>query len=97
MNDLAACQYTLLSALCELIDNSVQATRRNERPMKRAIQITINTKHADPACRTMLLTDNGEGFNAAASEEFATLGTSERARAERESKQASERERETHM
>lgn len=76
MNDLAACQYTLLSALCELIDNSVQATRRNERPMKRAIQIIMNTKHTDPACRTMLLTDNGEGFNAAASEEFATLGTS---------------------
>ena len=74
LDDLAACQYTLLSALCELVDNSVQATRRNERPLKREICITINTNHADPSSRTVVVSDNGEGFNAAASEEFATLG-----------------------
>ena len=74
LDDLAACQYTLLSALCELIDNSVQATRRNEAHTKRKIDITMNTVDDDPACRTLVISDNGEGFDAAASEEFATLG-----------------------
>ena len=74
LDDLAACQYTLLSALCELVDNSEQATRRNERPLRREIRISMNTQHSDPACRTVVITDNGEGFNAEASEEFATLG-----------------------
>ena len=74
LDDLAACQYTLLSALCELVDNSVQATRGNERPQKREIRIIMDTSHADPACRTVKIEDNGEGFSAAASEEFATLG-----------------------
>jgi len=67
-------QYTLLSALCELVDNSVQATRSNERALGRKICVTMNTSHADPASRTVVITDNGEGFNAEASEEFATLG-----------------------
>jgi len=74
LDDLAACQYTLLSALCELVDNSVQATRGNERPQKREIRIIMDTSHADPACRTVKIEDNGEGFSASASEEFATLG-----------------------
>ena len=67
-------QYTLLSALCELVDNSVQATRSNERALGRKICITMNTSHADPASRTVVIVDNGEGFNMEASEEFATLG-----------------------
>jgi len=74
LDDLASCQYTLLSALCELVDNSVQATRRNGRPLEREIQIVMKVAHADPACRSVVITDNGEGFDSAASEEFATLG-----------------------
>jgi hypothetical protein len=72
LDDLASCQYTLLSALCELIDNSVQATRSNHE--KREICIVMNTNHPDPSRRSVMVTDNGEGFDAAASEEFATLG-----------------------
>ena len=74
LDDLAACQYTLLSALCELVDNSVQATRGNEHPQRREIRIIMDTSHADPERRTVRIEDNGEGFSASASEEFATLG-----------------------
>ena len=70
LDDLATCQYTILLAMCELIDNSVQSTKGNSSSEGRTIDIDIDEIDS----KTFTIFDNGMGFTLGDSADFATIG-----------------------
>jgi len=63
-------EYDLVSAICELVDNSIQALRSSTE--KRQIQIRLKTSAESTG--TIYVWDNGKGMNLQELKRWATMG-----------------------